>query len=142
LTLKIFKNNYKKIWIIKRLSLSLFHTKQLEIMADIYSAPKEIKLPKLDFTDMQVYNKDCERYVSDLVKHIKDMGYKGKNVGEIVRFAVADGYAEYMVLSMKPMKLIHIPLGDAYEFQYAHLMTASEINKKLEGQKIMAKLFK
>ena len=110
-------------------------------MVDIYSAPSEVRLPKLDFSNMQDYNKDCKRYISDLTKHIKDMGYKGKNVGEIVRFAVADGYAEYMVLSMKPMRLVHIPLGDAYEFQYAHLMTASEITKKLEGQKMMEKLF-
>jgi hypothetical protein len=111
-------------------------------MAEIYSAPKEVRLPKLDFSNMQDYNKDCNRYVSDLVKHIKDMGYKGKNVGEIVKFAVADGYAEYMVLSMKPMRLVHIPLGDAYEFPYAHLMTAKEITKKLDAQKKLAQLFK
>lgn len=111
-------------------------------MADIYSAPKEIKLPKLDFSNMQDYNRDCDRYVRDLVKHIKDMGYKGKNVGEIVKFAVADGYAEYMILSMRPLKLIHIPLGDAYEFMYAHLMTASEINKKLDAQNKLAEFFK
>lgn len=110
-------------------------------MAEIYSAPSEVRLPKLDFSNMETYNKDCERYVSDLVKHIKDMGYKGKNVGEVVKFAVADGYAEYMVLSMKPMRLIHIPLGDAYEFPYVGLMTASEITKKIEGQKMMDKLF-
>jgi len=111
-------------------------------MADIYSAPQEVRLPKLDFSSMETYNKDCERYINDLTNHIKDMGYKGKNIGEIVKFAVADGYAEYMVLSMKPVKLIHIPLGDAYEFQYAHLMTASEITKKLESQKKLAELFK
>jgi len=111
-------------------------------MAEIYSAPKEVRLPKLDFSNMQDYNKDCNRYISDLVKHIKDMGYKGKNVGEIVKFSVADGYAEYMVLSMKPMRLVHIPLGDAYEFQYAHLMTAKEINQKLDAQKKLAQLFK
>jgi len=115
---------------------------KLKIMADIYSAPKEVKLPKLDFSNMQKYAEESKQYIADLKQHIKDMGYKGKNVGEIVRFAVADGYAEYMVLSMRPMKLIHIPLDDAYEFPYAHLMTASEINKKLEGQKKLEQLFK
>jgi len=111
-------------------------------MTEIYSAPQEVRLPKLDFSNMRTYNKDCNRYVSDLVKHIKDMGYKGKNVGEIVKFAVADGYAEYMVLSMKPVRLVHIPLGDAYEFPYANLMTAKEINQKLDAQKKLAELFK
>ena len=111
-------------------------------MAYVYSAPKEIKLPTLsgDY-NMQRYAEESKQYIADLKKHIKDMGYKGKNVGEIVRFAVADGYAEYMVLSMRPLKLIHVPLDDAYQFPYAHLMTASEITKKLESQKIMAKLF-
>ena len=111
-------------------------------MAEIYSAPSEVKLPKLDFSSMGTYNKDCERYISDLTKYIKDMGYKGKNVGEIVKFTAADGYAQYMVLSMKPLKLIHIPLMDAYEFPYVHLMTAKEITQKLEGQKQLENLFK
>jgi hypothetical protein len=111
-------------------------------MADIYSAPKEVKLPILDWNKVQDYTRDCDRYIKDLTQHIKDMGYKGKNVGEIVKFAVADGYAEYMILSMRPLKLIHIPLGDAYEFPYAHLMTASEINKKLDTQKMLEQLFK
>ena len=84
--------------------------------------------------------KDSERYIKELTNHIKDMGYKGKNVGEIIRFAVADGYAEYMVLSMKPLKLIHLPLMDTYEFPYVHLMTAKEITKKLEGQKLLENL--
>jgi hypothetical protein len=114
---------------------------KLKVMADIYSAPKEIKVPNINGT-MQKYAEESKQYIADLKQHIKDMGYKGKNVGEIVRFAVADGYAEYMVLSMRPMKLIHIPLDDAYEFPYAHLMTASEITKKLEGQKMLEQLFK
>jgi hypothetical protein len=33
-------------------------------------------------------------------------------------------------------------LGDAYEFQYAHLMTASEMTKKLDAQKKLSQLFK
>ena len=111
-------------------------------MAEVYSAPSEVKIPSLDFDKVQDYTKDSERYIKELTNHIKDMGYKGKNVGEIVRFAVADGYAEYMVLSMKPLKLIHLPLMDAYEFPYVHLMTAKEITQKLEGQKQLENLFK
>ena len=110
-------------------------------MADIYSAPQEVRLPKLDFNNISDYNKDCDRYINELRKHINDMGYKGKRVGEIVKFAVADGYAEYMVLSMRPMRLIHLELYDGYQFPYAHLLTASEITKKLDAQILMEKLF-
>jgi len=109
-------------------------------MAVIYSAPKEVKLPSFDWTNMQKYAEESKKYIADLKQHIKDMGYKGKNVGEIVRFAVADGYAEYMVLSMRPLSLIHIPLDDAYEFPYVHLMTSTEINKKIELQKMLSKM--
>ena len=111
-------------------------------MAKIYSAPKEVKLPSFDWTNMQEYAQASKQYIADVKQHINDMGYKGKNVGEIVRFAVADGYAEYMVVSMRPLSLMHIPLDDAYEFPYVHLLTTNEINKKIEGQKRLEKLFK
>ena len=109
-------------------------------MAKIYSAPKEVKLPSFDWTNMQEYAQASKQYIADVKQYINDMGYKGKNVGEIVRFAVADGYAEYMVVSMRPLSLMHIPLDDAYEFPYVHLMTSTEINKKIELQRVLAKM--
>ena len=47
-------------------------------MAEIYSAPSEVKIPSLDFDKVQDYTKDSERYIKELTNHIKDMGYKGK----------------------------------------------------------------
>ena len=90
---------------------------------------------------MRCTKKNEEQYVIDLKKELKSMGYKGKNFGEILRFQVADGYAEYMVVSMRPLKLMHLPLGDAWDFQYAHLLTAKEVNEKIEGKKALAKIF-
>ena len=39
---------------------------------------------------------------------------EGILVGEIVRWQIADGYAQYMVMSQKPLKLAHINEGDGY----------------------------
>ena len=109
-------------------------------MAKIYSAPTQLALPNTNPQYLNEWEKLDNQYKVDLKKYIMSMGYKGKNVGEIVRFAVADGYAEYMVVSMRPLSLIHIPLGDAYEFPYVHLLNAKEINKKIDTQKILAKM--
>ena len=111
-------------------------------MAKIYSAPKEVKLPTFDWKNIEQYNKDCKQFYVDLKAFIVANGHKGKNVGEVVRYQVADGYAEYMVVSMKPLSLVHIPLGDAYEFGFMHLMTTDEIEKNLHQQKVMNELFK
>ena len=109
--------------------------------ATIYSAPKEVKLPKTSYQNLSEWVTLEKQYKQDLKKHIRKMGYKGKNVGEVVRFQVADGYAEYMVLSMRPLGLIHLDLGDGYQFPQVKLMNAKEVNKQLDIQKKMAELF-
>ena len=112
-------------------------------MATVYSALSTVPTPKFPTPfDNEVYKKNEEQYVIDLKKELKSMGYKGKNFGEILRFQVADGYAEYMVVSMRPLKLMHLPLGDVWDFQYAHLLTAKEVNEKIEGKKALAKIFR
>jgi hypothetical protein len=110
-------------------------------MAKIFSAPEEIKQPKLDFANMGNYEKESKEYLVKLKAKLLEHNPGGKNVGEIIRFPAADGYAEYMVLSMKPVQLVHIPLGDAWNFQYAHLLKAKDVQDKIDSQKAMAKLF-
>ena len=111
-------------------------------MATVYSALSTVPTPKFPTPfDNEVYKKNEEQYVIDLKKELKSMGYKGKNFGEILRFQVADGYAEYMVVSMRPLKLMHLPLGDAYSFGYAHLLTSKEVNEQIKRQKALLELF-
>ena len=111
-------------------------------MAKIYNVPKEVKVPTMDWNNIEQYDKDCNQFKQDLKDFIVANGNKGKNVGKIVSYQVADGHAEYMVVSMKPLGLVHLPLGDAYEFGFMHLMTSDEIEKKLHQQEVMTKLFK
>lgn len=109
-------------------------------MAQIYNPPSEIKVPELDFRDFGAYEKSCKKFTTELKAFVKGRK-KGKHIGEIIRFPVADGHAEYMVASLSPVELVHIPLGDAWEFGYAHLMTKKEIVEQIERQKAIAKIF-
>jgi hypothetical protein len=110
-------------------------------MATIFNTPDGVKVPELDFRNIEQYEKDCETFKVELKAWLNKNGFNGKNVGEIIQFPVADGYAQYMVASMKPVKLVHLPLWDAWHFEYAHLMTAKEIQAKIDGQNSLKKLF-
>lgn len=106
--------------------------------ATIYSAPEEIKLPKFNWKS---WVEDEEVYL----KELKDWCFKNsnskKNVGEIINIPHADGYAKYMVFSMKPLSLIHIATGDAWNSQYAELLTPKKVNEMIENEKKLKELF-
>jgi hypothetical protein len=110
--------------------------------AEIYSALKEVKTPRFEFREgIESYNKKEKKYLKDLKDALNKKGYTGKNVGEVLKFQVADGYAQYMVVSMRPLRLMHLDLVDGYSFGYAHLLTATEVNKQIKAQKEWDKLF-
>jgi len=109
-------------------------------MAKVYTVPSGIKVPEFNWKDVKQYEKDCEQFKADL-KAFLVKRKNGKLVGEVVRFPVADGYAEYMVAGLSPVELIHLPLWDEYQFEYAHLMTAKEIQDRIESERMLAELF-
>lgn len=103
--------------------------------AKVYQAPKEVSLPEFSFQNVSAWQENEKKYIEQLKEHLKKMNYVGKNVGEILKFPAADGYAQYMVISMKPLMLIHLELGDAWTFQYAHLLTAKEVQQQIDAEK-------
>ena len=114
-------------------------------MAKIYDAPESIKVPEFNWQDINQYNKDCEKFKADLKQWCIERAEKAnvfdENIGEIIRFPVADGYAEYMVACLKPVQLIHIPLWDAWHFNYAKNLTKKDIIEDIRKQKAIRKLF-
>lgn len=105
--------------------------------AKIYSAPEEIEKPKFDFANYNHEKHEAKeaKYIEELKQYLRERGYNGKNMGEILQFPAADSYALYMVVSMRPLQLVHLELGDAWTFQYAHLLTAKEVQKKIDASK-------
>ena len=114
-------------------------------MATIYNAPKGLEAPEFNWKEVEKYRKDIEDNENRLkewcINRCKQGGKSTENVGEVIKFPVADGYAEYMVACMKPLQLIHIGLDDAYQFEYAHLLKAKDVQEKLDQQKRLAELF-
>ncbi len=104
-------------------------------MAKIYSTPKEVQVPEISFTDFSGYQKKCEEFKENLKEFLKKRNSKDEEVGEVIGFPVADGTAEYMVAKMKPLELVHLPLMDAYEFQYANRLTAEDVKQEIAKKK-------
>jgi hypothetical protein len=109
-------------------------------MGKIYSPPASIPVPKLNWEDIDAYEVANENFIKELRSFCRDRN-KGTHVGEVIKFPVADGYAEYMVASLSPVELIHLPLWDAWEFQYVDRLTAQDIKEKISNEKKLAKLF-
>jgi len=109
-------------------------------MAKVYSAPEQIKVPGINFGDFKKYEEDCKKYLEELRNFLLKRKV-GKNIGEIIKFPAADGYAQYMVASMRPLEIVHIPLWDGWDFHYAHLLTAKEVQKKIDQEKTILEMF-
>ena len=110
-------------------------------MAKIYDLPDGIEVPSLDVKDIKGYEVKCNELRDNLRKWLKDNGFTGKHSGTCISFPVADGYAEYMVVNLRPVQLIHIPVWDAWNYPQANYITAKGITDKIEADIRLAKLF-
>ena len=108
--------------------------------AKIYSGIEGIELPELNFDNISAYNKATEKYMDEL-KAVCKANSNHKDVGEVIKFGVADGYALYMVYSMEPLELIHIGIMDGYQFEYVDLMTPERVSEQIEKNRRIAELF-
>ena len=112
-------------------------------MAKIFAAPSSIVVPGWNIKKTYEENVAEEnKYLDTLKDVLTKRKPTQKLVGEIIRFPAADGYAEYMVASTTPLELVHIPLGDAWDFQYAHRLTKKDVEEKIKNQKALEELFK
>ena len=109
-------------------------------MAKVYLLPDDFQAPDFNWQDIEKYTKDCVEHTERLKKWCIERNDQ-KNVGAVIKFQVADGYAEYMVAATKPVQLIHLPYWDGYQSEFAHLMTAKAIQQKIDQEIALAKIF-
>jgi hypothetical protein len=113
----------------------------------IYSAPDTIIMPsfseflKSGRFDNEGHKKAEEKYLADL-KAFCLKRKKGKYIGETISFPVADGKAVYMVLSLRPAELMHVPIGDAWEYRHIHLLQKEDIIEEIEKAKRFEEIWK
>ena len=109
----------------------------------VYALPEHIKYEP----DYSGYNWDAEcKLRADIEAKLKawliENGADGPYTGEVVRFGVADGYANYMFADYgRRSALIHLPFGDAWHYGDVEFLPKKEILKRLEQQKRMSKLY-
>lgn len=110
----------------------------------VYGVPNECPAPQVDYKNYD-YDKmvaDEEAHKEALKQHLIGMGYTGKYTGGIVSFGVADGRASYMMADAGAKSaLIHLPYGDAYQYNGIQHFPRSAVIQQIESQKKIAKLF-
>lgn len=105
----------------------------------VYAAPKELQAPEwLKGSTFQEHNKKEEEYEKKLIEWVKENS-DHKYAGEIVGYPVADGQARYVVFT--PSELIHIAIGDAWNYEHIERLLAKDIVQKVKQERNLAKLF-
>ncbi|MCL4682393.1 MAG: hypothetical protein KJZ92_14125 [Rhodocyclaceae bacterium] len=68
---------------------------------------------------------------------------EGEVVGALIQFPRADGYATYRVASKKPLKLQHIPHGDAWHADPATIrgLRLEEVQRMVAGRRRLRDMF-
>lgn len=111
----------------------------------VYAAPVPFAEPDYANYDTNVELARETAHQEQVAQWLRDNGYVGERTGQIARFGVADGYAQYMVGDTGPrmggMVLIHLPYGDAYSFPYVTRLSKKDIVENVERQQRLAALF-
>jgi hypothetical protein len=108
-------------------------------MAKIYSPPQELAETP-DFFPIENWQQREQEWVDKMREWCLTNG-SGDLCGEIVREGVGDGYAQYMVFKSKPLTLIHLPIGDAWNFQWANKWNLKDIKGMVERNRNHKRLF-
>ena len=63
--------------------------------------------------------------------------------GALIYFPWADGHAIYKVASTKPLKLMHIPYGDAWQVHYATIrgLRLADVENMVHRNRAFKKIF-
>lgn len=103
---------------------------------------------KVDFSaDYKEYERQVQAGVEQcresLANNSTTAHHTGDMVGKVVKFQIADGYAEYMVVSEKPVQLIHLGFGDGYQIPDAHMrgLNLSDIREMVKSEEALARMF-
>jgi len=112
-------------------------------MGTVYNLPKNIEPPVYKWSEGRDVNQAIEdKFISEVKDFCLKRSPNKEYVGETIQFPAADGYAVYMIANLSPVELIHLPIGDAWEFQYANRITKADIIEKLKAEKRMQEFLK
>ncbi len=92
-------------------------------MAEVFTTPEGFRDPPQyeggEGTMQEAFEalrKAEEEWLAELVEWcLTHTDSHSELIGEVIRFPRGDGTADYMVYRTKPLTLLHIPLGDAWD---------------------------
>lgn len=111
-------------------------------MAKIFKAP--IPPPAWNINGSHADNMRAENeYLETLRTQAKKQNPNAAEVGGIIRIPYADGHAQYMVWSTKPLGLIWLQLDDAWRADPAleRGLNLTDIRKRLDRSRAMTAMF-
>jgi hypothetical protein len=108
-------------------------------MATVFSAPEGYDPPAFN---MDTWQKDEDEYLARLADRCK-MNGTSDLLGETIKFPRGDGYALYMVWQTRPLQLIHVAIGDAWQVEDALIrgLRVADIREQLDRAARMRALF-
>jgi hypothetical protein len=117
-------------------------------MAKIYAVPASVHVPDFGESlvngryDMQKDDQIIEKFYEELRTWLKSHGHTSGFAGEVIYLPWADGKAAYMVMSLRPCALIHLPIHDAWRVPDAHErgLNATDIKAYVEQRRAWATL--
>lgn len=119
--------------------------------ARIYSAPDEIEsVPEFDaffdadhHFDGNAYFAACDAWTAKVSEWAREQHPNDALAGEKWNYPVGDGKAQYVVYTSKPLALIWLPLGDAWQIPdvVRRGLTLADIRQGVEADKRIGELF-
>jgi hypothetical protein len=122
--------------------------------ATVYSTPEH--LPEPDFGDFfGKEDKGAEAYFAAIAEHTEKLAAwcrgehesvgvrPGPLVGEVISWPVADGKAQYMVYTTKPLALLHLDYGDGYQVDPIMIrgLRVTDVKEKVRQAKALSEIF-
>ena len=118
-----------------KLALDTILDKETEVVYKASTQPKNWS--SLDWEEAsRIQDENREALRKELRKECD-----GVYVGEIVRFGVADGYAEYMIKKERPLQLIWLTDGDSYQIHPDMIrgLTLDTVKRRVEADRKLMK---
>lgn len=119
--------------------------------AKIYATPDEVGPPP-EFDDFfgtehrfdgNAYFVACDEWTAKVSAWAREQHPNDVLAGEKWRYQIADGYAQYVVFTSKPLALLWLPLGDEYQIPdvVRRGLTLTDVRNDVERGKRLAELF-
>ena len=113
-------------------------------MAQVFRAPEDFEAPVLTLDDYRAGTWQTKE--ADYIERLADRAkMNGTNplLGKVIRFQRGDGFAQYMLWSTKPVQLIWLELGDAWQVEEALTrgLRLSDIREQVEREQRLREFF-